>query len=59
MEGCIALMKDIFNEIAPFVCTHTETNMTGSMMTLAYKAKHRKEHVNADKNTTFRHGCSE
>ena len=32
-------IEEIFsNEIAPFVAnTHTETNMTGSMMTLAYK----------------------
>ncbi|MCB9310698.1 MAG: aminotransferase class V-fold PLP-dependent enzyme [Lewinellaceae bacterium] len=47
-------IEEIFsNEIAPFVAnTHTETNMTGSMMTLAYKKARNiiKEHVNADKN---------
>ncbi|MCZ2101716.1 MAG: aminotransferase class V-fold PLP-dependent enzyme [Chitinophagales bacterium] len=47
-------IEDIFQEkILPFVAnTHTETNVTGSSMTLAYKKAREiiKKHVNASKN---------
>ena len=50
--------KKLLNQFGPFVAnTHTETTLTGTLMTRAYKQSHKliKEHVNAGPNDVNHH----